>query len=101
MEHENTMWLLLLRDFRHFFDFKTNCSPKLSIKVFNVKRALSMSMHQKPNHILFFYHSLKLDPICGYDHNNGASYRVKVLGCAWLFVCFFWCVVVDALVSRA
>jgi hypothetical protein len=90
MEHENTMWLLFLPYFRHFFDLKPNCSPKLSIRVFNVKRVLPFYVYAtKTNHILFFYHSLKLDLICGYNHNNSASYRVKVLGCAWLFVCFF------------
>jgi hypothetical protein len=89
MEHENTMWLLLLPDFRHFFDLKTNCSSKLSIKVFNVKRVLPIYVYAPKSKPFFFCHSLKLDLICEYDHNNGASYRVKVLGCAWLFVCFF------------
>jgi hypothetical protein len=60
MEHENMMWLLLLPDFKHFFDLKTNCSPKLSIKVFNVKRVLPIYVYAPKTKPFFFLSFTKI-----------------------------------------
>jgi len=41
------------------------------------------------NLYFIFYHSMKCDPSCEGCDNDGASYEMMFLGCAWLVVFFF------------